>query len=212
MTKSSDDDALLAALLAGDRRSDEADVQARFAAQPELHTAWQQLRDCAAATERVGAADRELLAEALATSSPLETDVAHWVRQRLRPRRSRHGPVLLAIAALLAIVLSVVLWPHRAPPSEDGHLNGNAAVTVSPVDFFDATTQFHWTLPLGGGEYFRLRFREDGDVVDFDVPQSPWHPKPTEFAKLPAQAWWQVLVVRGGAAAEGTVPVFLQRR
>jgi hypothetical protein len=214
-----EDEVLLAALLTGERREDEGEVQARLLARPALRDRWDHVRALATDLDSAGADDREFLDAALRQPSqlePLAREIA--LRLRSRPHPFRRGLLAAAAAAALIGILLTVWWQRPRAATERSSL-GVAAGELWPRGAVQDFELFRWNLPCPPEGHYLLRFFADGpggkllfeQIVDDSMQ---WRPDRDRRAQMTASMAWEVEVrdrsgnTKGGA---GPVTIFKPR-
>lgn len=189
-----DDEALLVALLSGERAADDPEVLAAFAARPELRGRLQRLQGLAARLDLHGEEARGLLASSSTTRSPHECLVQPFVEQR-SSRYRRHWAWLVAAAlALLGVWL-------LSEPFKPGAADRSSMLELRPGDLWPngqvaSFGHFRWQLavPAQGSYVVRVRAADDGnrELSAHRTVEPEWRPSREVHANWPARILWEV--------------------
>jgi len=193
---------LLQALAVGDLHPQDSRVLARFAAEPELATRWQQLAATLAVLSDLGGGPEPTSGPALEVR-PLDTMAAIRTFRRESSREPGSWRLLIPAAALVAAALVLVWWllPPAAPPT-DPQLGGTGMVLAPNGVKWAAGSPLRWT-HAPGAESYRLQLQPpDGPAVT--IPDGPfrltgteWLPSADQGLQLPRRFRWQVIAFDG---------------
>jgi len=208
------EETVLEALLTGTRDEQDAEVQALFAASPGLRQRFERMRRLAFDLDRIGAADRDLLADAVSRPSPLDGEARQLVERRRGPVRPFPFRLITAAAVLLGALLGV--WLLRGRTADEDSTLGLRAREQWPVGPVHDYERFRWNLSLPPECVYVLRFFDDGGTLLFPVDHltaTEWRPDADRRRQMTARMQWQVEVqdltgrTRDGI---GPVTVYLQ--
>lgn len=166
-------EALLQAVVLGERRADDADWLAALAAFPDLR---QRAADLQATQAALDWSDEDAAAIAAAAAGQATAADRAALAAAPLPRRVRPFRGLWLLAAALALAVGVAFWPRPAAP--DGPLGPTPRVTVEPSG---GRYRVLHLAELSGGARYVLRLTIDGKplpVQSFDGPAiefpEPW--------------------------------------
>lgn len=192
---------LLAALAAGERLADDADVARRVRECPECASAWAELEDTRRRLERSAAAQGEALEELTRLrGAPGEEHVLATLEGLAGGRTPVHRRAWRAwlVAALVVAAgawIVVRLRSTREPEREPIPL-GPVLVLESPVG--EASFEsFSWSYPEAQVDHFVLKIyaspRAGAPLIEQKhLEESQWTPDPQEAAELPYRIHWTV--------------------
>lgn len=189
-------EALLEAVVTGERSESDAEVQAAVHSVPGFAERLATLRGLVADLDAIGADERLAVAEATA-SVPIEALVERGLDARDRTRSRRRAISWSAAAALLVGVVSFVWWPGSQP---DVYLDLRDR-EMHPAGIYSAATEFAWRLDRPVGGRYELRFYREDDVDRFEPvwrfdagDATTWKPTPQQLERLPNPMLWEVVV------------------
>lgn len=192
------DDAVLAALLAGERDPADPEVAALLRTRPRLNDRFQRLRGLAQSLDAAGAGDRERWSAATATPTPLDDMAMTATAQFLSGPRRRTLTVWVAAAALLLGALGTFLLSR--PPAADEHSTlGVAANLMWPQGETKQYGPFGWRHPLPAEGSFVVRIYTLGGfghstplLQSMALTANEWRPTPAQLQALPDRIEWVV--------------------
>jgi len=199
---SQQDDELLASFVAGEISPDAPALQALFERRPELRAKAQELAQLHGRLEREARLEREVIAEARASTT--DFDRARVVRAAT-PASRRRAPILWAAAALVTLAIGVVLLrqgergePAPIPTLNDGQglsldvaggeLRAGLALTVGNVD-------------VGFNQQLKIEVFGDAQAAGAAIlvgkadAQHKWTPNLEDLAALPATVFVRAVLV-----------------
>jgi len=193
-------DLLLQALVVGDLDPQDPRVAARFAAEPGLAKAWQELAATLAVLRELDGGSGPASGPAPAVR-PVDAMAAIRTFRREAARRARPWRLWIPAAALVAAALAVVWWllPPPVPPV-DPHLGGAIVLTPDGVPW-PAGSPLHWTRVPGAVSYrLELQPLPDGPVVTIPggrfgsgpLTSNEWAPAAEQSPEVPRRFRWRV--------------------
>ena len=195
---SREDQALLQALIVGDKKESDADVQARLRDNPEFSGRWLEM---AGTLEDVALLGQHLRDQADEGASPSIDAGAAIQRFRAEQDRSRsigrlRWFALAVAAAALALVAILVDW--RAPSRDvDPLMGGDATIRLLPDGrSLERGSAFEWDAGKSFDSY-ELQVRDVASDESSATPEvlfeTRWLPTDPEYDRLPESFRWRVL-------------------
>jgi len=204
---SQQDDELLASFVAGEINLDAPALQALFERRPDLRAKAQELAQLHGQLEREARLEREVIAEARASTT--EFDRARVVRAAA-PAKRRRAPVLWAAAALVTLAVGAVLLQQgnggeqRPIPVlndaqglrlvvDGGELRAGSALTVENV--------LVGHVVVGSNQRLKIELFADAQAIGEAIlvrqldDATEWKPEPKELTALPATVFARAVVV-----------------
>lgn len=206
------DDELLASFVAGEISPDAPALQALFERRPDLRAKAQELAQLHGRLEREARLEREVIAEARATTT--EVDRARVVRAAA-PAGRRRAPMLWAAAALVTLAVGAVLLrqENTSAPRSVAMLNGTQGLRLV-VDGNELRPGAALTIEnasVGLNQRLRIELFADAQAAGEAIlvrpvdlaPNQPtqntkWTPVPDDLAALPATVFARAVVVSLG--------------
>jgi hypothetical protein len=203
------DDELLASFVAGEISPDAPALQALFERRPDLRIKAQELAQLHGDLERAARLERDVIAEARASTT--EFDRARVVRAAA-PAKRRRAPLVWAAAALVTLALGAVLLRQGSggEPQPVPVLN-NAQGLRLVVDGGELRVDSALVVEnavLGPNQRLKIELFADAQatgeaifVPELDLatnqhaPDTKWTPEPEELAALPATVFARAVIV-----------------
>lgn len=206
---------LLAALVAGDVAVDDAQVAARFAAEPRLEERWQQLAGTLdELRSAMGREDRSLPADAVVPRVDVGAAIASCRGQQVRPPVASRRLFLLAGVGLAASA-ALLLLLKRAPtaPAIDPHLGGRTDGLSPDRQQWAEGAPLQWGA-VRGAESYRIELQSATGGASIWIPSATtgfapltttqWLPTSELRATLPLRFRWRVAAVDGSGSGFAT--------
>ncbi|MBL8804456.1 MAG: hypothetical protein JNN27_20840 [Planctomycetes bacterium] len=196
------DDELLASFVAGEISPDAPALQALFERRPDLRTKARELAQLHGQLEREARLEREVIAEARASTT--EFDRARVVRAAA-PAKRRRAPMLWAAAALVTLAVGAVLLrqgndsqPRPVPVLNDaqglrlvvvgGELRAGSALTIENAS-------------VGLNQRLKIELFADAQATGEAIfvkkldAATQWTPNPGDLTALPATVFARAVIV-----------------
>ena len=188
---------LLEALAVGDLDPQDAQVIARFAADPDLATRWEQLAATLAVLRELEGGP-EPPSGAAPVVRPLDTMAAIRAFRRETGRSAWSWRRAVSVAALVAAVVFVVWWlVPPTPPPVDPVLGGpGPQMTLAPHGKWPDDTPLTWTaVPHADG--YRVQLVPAPPFELASLTGLSWLPSSDERSRLPNHFKWRVVAFAG---------------
>lgn len=196
---------LLQALAVRDLEPFDPRVIARFAAEPELATRWEQLAATLVALTDFGGGPEPTLVSA-AEVRPMDTMAAIRAFRRESSRGPRWWLAISAAALVAASLMIAWLMQSRSAPPVDPRLGGGSTTLAPDRAAWPEGVPLSWVAVRGAASY-RLQLRPLPDGPTVSIPGGPfglgsltvneWLPSTDQRSKLPSRFQWRVITLDG---------------
>jgi hypothetical protein len=187
---------LLQALVVGDVDPHDAQVSARFAAEPDLAARWEQLAATLAVLRDVEGEPEPPPGLAPAVR-PLDTMAAIRMFRHESERQTWNWRRLIPAAALVAAAVFVVWWLQPRPTEPiDPVLGDPSAMTLTPRGSWPEGVPLRWTA-VRGADGYRLELEPPPPFAVGSLTTLEWLPSPDQLRQLPTRFRWRVNAYAG---------------
>jgi hypothetical protein len=190
-------DQLLQALSVGDLDPQDPRVIARFAAEPDLATRWEEIAATLAVLRSLDGGPEPESGPAPEVRR-LDTMAAIRSFWRESPRTAWSWRRLLPVVALVAAALFVVWWllPPTTPPTDPVLGGPGTQLRLAPNDEKWEAGPLTWTAVRGADRY-RLLLEPAPPFELASLPGTEWQPSTDQRAQLPRRFRWRVIAFAG---------------